>query len=231
MTHRRTRISPTVLADLARRVHSDQPKNHLQNAIAYVLFVLWSVWVCVVPIVLLLLFFKVNFTVQWVFVGACLLAVSALTIGAGFLIAGLLPQKDRKRQRQALLFGLGIIFATLCASILGFLETHDQSSAWLVVSASVLLAIGGIGVSLYLFMSEQQPLFFRLLWLTSLVCFSISVVVVTLLVQADYLMLPFSVVAGLNKIQTVLQPFAWGSYVLVLLLKALSTKMHLKKPH
>lgn len=217
MPERRTNISPTVLADLARRVHPEPElaTNRLQNYSAYVLGGLWLVWILTAPALLVLLLFGANFTAQWLVAGAYLLSVSSVAIGVGLLVAGFRAHHS-PQQMHYLLLGEGMLLATICLGILGFFGTSDRVSPWLPISASGILAVDGVGIGVYLVCTLHQHVLLRLLWLIALWSFSLSIVVNTILVQADRLPLPPTTLPILHTIQTIVQPLALGIYFLAL---------------
>jgi hypothetical protein len=216
MSQRRARISPTVLAELARRVHPDQTTNRLQNYAAYTLGGLGFVWVMAAPILLLLLPFGVNFTVQWLAAGAYLFGLSFATVGFGFLVAAVLSHSYKQRA-QYLLLGVGILVATTCFVILSFFGTSDSVSALLPVGVSCILAVILIGLSVFFFRTLQQHILLQLLYLIGAASFSIGIVVSTVIVQADRLPITPTTLSLLYNMQTIIQPIAWCSSFLALL--------------
>jgi hypothetical protein len=216
MSLHRPRISPTVLAELARRVNPNNRASRLQNGLACLFASLWLSLILAAPVLLLLLLFGLNFTVQWLIAAAWLLVASLVALGLGFLVAGVRASHlDKIRPYQYRLLGGSILLVTLGFVVLGLYGTSDQVSPFVPLSAAFVVATIMVGFGVHLFRTLHQALIFRLFRLIGMIDLSTGIIVSTLIVQADALMLTPATLATLRTIQSFSQPIVWSGLLLL----------------
>jgi hypothetical protein len=223
----RSGISPTVLRDLARKVHIDDPARagqcnphpaltSYQRWAVILLGSAWFVLLVAAPLVLVLLPFGRNDTVHWLVAAAWLLGITFIAVSL-YLIAAWFDQSLHNGQPNinSLITGMALLTSTIGVLFLIWQEMTDQVSPQVAVGVTVLLGMIFIGWGVYRLMSDRKTmLIFRLFFLIGMFCFGISLIlsVLSLHYQA------FGIAPGINQtiqaIGRLFSPIGWGALLL-----------------
>jgi hypothetical protein len=193
MTPTRPRISPKVLAELARKVHpelvTDDGKpvhrtffSTAQHWAVLLIVGAWAVMLLVAPLLLLLLLVRVNYTAHWLVSAFWLLGIS-FVVGGLLMIADWIEQYIHRKPRDdtALLAGIGIVITIL---IIGFLlwqgandVIHPLVTFGLMALFSTLFVVWGI----YRLIADRQTrLVVRVVYLLAMLCLGAGLLIASI---------------------------------------------------
>jgi hypothetical protein len=220
----RSRISPSVLRDLARKVHGDDPAQagqcsphpaltSYQKWAVILIGGAWFVLLAAAPLVLVLLPFGRNDTVHWLIAGAWLLGITFIAVSL-YLIAAWLDQSLHNGQPNinSLITGMALLTSTIGVLLLIWQEITDQVSPQVTVGVTVLLGVIFIGWGVYQLMSDRKTLLiFRLSFLIGMLCFGISLTLSVLSLHYEAFGIAPGIVQTIQAIGRLLSPIGWGT--------------------
>lgn len=219
MTPYRPRISPRVVRDLQRRMSSDhwlgEPSidtppvlRNVQQWLFVVFALAWAALALAAPIILFLLLFRMNYTVQWLVAGLWLLLASGVTVSGMMIINGVVQlwHQPRRVPGQMVLGIAGLLF--IGNTVLLFPGLRGRVPAYVTLGVSIVLAGLLVGWAAYLlFTRTQKPLWLRILDLVVILYYAIGLIVMNLVVGHDAIGLAPQTARGLSVLGRTMLPF------------------------
>src|SRR5262245_24262969 len=222
MTPTKSRISPRVLAELARKVHPDRPpddgkpvhKTYLSSVQHWAVVLIVSAWIAMLiaaPILLLLLLFRINYTAEWVVNAFRLLGISFVA-GGLYMIADWIQQFFYRKRRiyTPLLAGIGVLAITLSIGFLLWQGSNDTIHPLVAISISVLFLALSLGWGIYRLITERQTrVIFRVLFLIAMLCLGVGVLTNTISFKREFFDIPTATYHNLQTINYILSSLTW----------------------
>lgn len=188
MQLKRSRVSPRVLDEMARKVNdqqarddvlADRPRLAAARTVAiYALAGAWALLLAAAPLAALLLLFRVNYTVQWLAAGLGLLTISLALVGL-YVIAvwALGARRGQPRGKGFALAGAGLLTVALAAGLI-FISQSSDALFWLSSVAVILVSLFVIGTEIFTSATHaNRPIFLRLASLAGVLCFGVVLII------------------------------------------------------
>ena len=218
----KSRINSNVLAQLAQKAqHYDGSGDTtitntwlLKQMRHWGVLLLGTAWVALVlaaAVFLLLLFFRINYTAEWLIAAVRLAGLSFAAIGLYTITDGT-TRVVRRHQGgvKTLLTGLVMLLATLSAAVLLGQAGGNHVHPLINLSAAGVWSLCLIGWSVYRLVTERQtPHVLRIAFFVAMGSIATNMIISTLGLERAYFELASATADTLYRIASVLGPVGW----------------------
>lgn len=217
-----SRINRNVLAQLVQKAqHYDGSSDTaitntwlLKQMRRWSVLLLGSAWVALVltaPVFLLLLFFRVNYTAEWLIAALRLAGLSFAAISLYLITDGttrIVGQHPGGIKR--VLAGLAVLLATLSSAVLLGQAGDNRVHPLMTLSAAAVWSLGLVGWSVYRLVTERETArVVRIAFFIAMGSIATNMITATLGLQRAYFELAPATVDTLSRISSVLGPGGW----------------------
>jgi hypothetical protein len=172
----------------------------------------WIVMLLAAPLLLVLLLFRINYTVEWLINALWLLGISLVAGGLYIIIEWFEQYFYHEKRTYSLLFaGIGILVVTLSTGFLLWQGTNDAIHPLVAIGASSLFLALSVGWGVYRLITERQThIIFRLSFLLAMLCLGVGLLISSISLKREFFDIPNATYQRLQTISQALWPISWS---------------------
>lgn len=169
------------------QTHPALKKFQIRAVVAF--GIVWLLMLIAAPILLILLLFDVNYTVQWLGAGVWVLRASMATTGIYLLLDGIdQAMRGGPRRYSSLLYGSCLLLGLAAWLFLVWYGTDERIPPLLVVAITWFLALLFIGRGVWRLLAKLDlPLLNRIFAFLGYLCYGVAIILLGLALKEDAL--------------------------------------------